>query len=415
MRQATMLSKLIKAKKIGYVEGSEKMQCVKPESLLKYVSATIIIFVLLVAPASSSIIEGLAVNTYGGLVLNSLSINAIVNSTNDTTLILNSQFEAKGIQPIVDVSFTTGTPTSNPFGNATVLIDLIGYYVPGGGKNIEWGTYFNRFYAVPTLYSNEVSYRIDLAQEVDRVFTYFSSTVSNLTKEDIWFAGRFFIETQFVNSTGRVSDKRYLRFPFTFGRNITVINLDITFPAESDLTMAKFGAEDMIKILPNRVQTSFSALSFQGHSPELYAEWKMPKEIPETPLLIRIVYDPIFLTVISLIVGSIIGRYPWVWIDKRREKKRVVRKIILELEKAKKSARGSQPINTAFYDLLSSKLLLLNDRTAELVKETYANLKARDGAGYSSLTQKTGQSAFERELEEITKTINKAINALKKE
>jgi len=388
---------------------------IKTRNLSKCVLAVIVIFVSLVAPVCPSTIEGLAVYTCDGLLLNSLSINAIVDSTNNMTLILNSQFEARGTQPIVDISLTTEAPTSNLLGNATVFIDLIGYYVPGVGKNIEWGTYFNRFYAVPTLYSSEVNYRIDLAQEVDRVFDHFSSTVDNLTKEDVWFAGKFFIETKFANCTGRVSDKRYLRFPFTFSGNITAINLDFTFPEESDLTTPKFGAEDMIKILPNRVQTSFSAQYLQGRSPELYAEWKMPQEIPETPLWIRIAYDPIFLTVISLVIGSIIGRYPWVWIHNRREKKRFVRKIILELEKAKKSLQEHQPINTAFYDSLSSNLLLLNDKTAELVNRTYVGMKARDNIGYSSLTRKTEQSALEHEIEETTKSINKAINVLKKE
>lgn len=388
---------------------------IKPRNLSKCVLAMIIIFVSLVPPVCSSTIEGLAVNSYDGLVLNSLSINAILDSTDNMTLILNSQFEVRGTQPMVDISFTTETSALNLLGNATVLIDIIGYYVHEGGKNIEWGTYFNRFYAVPTLYSNKVNYRIDLTQEVDRVFNHFLSAVDNLTKEDVWFAGSFFIETKFANSTGRVTDKRYIRFSFTFGGNISVINLDFTFPEESDLTTPKFGAEDMIKILPNRVQTSFSALSLQGRSPELYAEWKMPLEIPETPLFIRIFYDPIFLTVISLIIGSIIGRYPWVWIDHRREKKRFARKIILELEKAKKSLKEHQPINATFFDSLSSNLRLLNDKTAELVNRTYVDMKAREKIGYSSLTQKTGQSALELEVEEITKRINKAINALKKE
>jgi hypothetical protein len=366
--------------------------------------------------AYSSSIETLTINTYDGLTLNSVSINAIADSNDNVTFSLNSQFEARGSQPIVDVSFATGNPSSNTFGNATVYIDVIGYYVLGGGKNLEWSNiYFRRLSVAPTLFSSTVQYRIDLTEEANDTFNHFLSAGANLSRENTLFAGRFFIDTQFLNCTGNVADKKYLRFTLSFGGNITAIDLDVTFPEISELTTVRFGMQEMRKILPNRVQTSFSPLSLQGQSSELYAEWKLPQPNPETPFWNRLLYDPWFIAVASLIVGSIIGRYPWIWIERWREKRQIAKKFIRELENIKKSLKKHRPVDTAIFDLSSEKLSLFSDKTAELVRKTYSEIKTRENVGYSSLTPNPEQSAFEHELEESIRRINKTITALKKE
>jgi hypothetical protein len=392
------------------------MSTLKKIGILQMQFAFVTVFFLLtIAPAFSSTIEGLSVNTYDGLILNSISISTIIESTGNMTMAINSQFQARGTQPMVDLSFATASPTSNQLENATVLIDLVGYYTSSGAKNIEWGAYFNRFSIAPVFYSNEGKYRIDLGGETDRVLNHFSSTVANLTEGDVWFAGRFFIEGQFINSTSKISDKNYIRFPFTFGGNITAINLDFTFPEESDLTATRLNDADMTKILPNRVQASFSGTSLQSVSPEVYAEWKIPASPPETPLWKKILYDPVFLSVVTLIAGLILGRYPWVWIDKRRETKRLVERLIAELEGAKKSLKEHKSPSTIFYDSSFSKLMLLSSKTAELVRQAYDDIKAREEAGYPSLTYEPGESPCEHVLKELTKSINNATSALKKE
>jgi hypothetical protein len=389
------------------------LRCVRsvPEWSIAFI-VLVIGMAQLVYPSS---IETLTVNTYDGLILNSLSINVIVDSNDNVTLALNSQFEARGSQPIVDVSLETGTPSSNSFGNATVYVDLIGYYVAEGGKNLEWGTYSRRLTVVPTLFSNTVQYRIDLTEVANDTFNHFLSVGVNLSRENTMFAGRFFIDAQFGNCTGNVGDKKYLRFTPSFNGNITAIDLDITFPEISDLTTVRFGTEDMRKILPNRVRTSFSLLSRQGLSSEIYAEWKLPQLNPETPFWTRLVYDPWFIAVVGLIVGSIIGRYPWAWIEGWRERRQIAKKLVLELEKAKKSLKEHRPIDMAIYDSLSVKLLLLSDKTADLVRKAYFEIKTRENVGYTSFTSDPAQSSFEHQLEEGIKRINETISALKKE
>jgi hypothetical protein len=190
--------------------------------------------------------------------------------------------------------------------------------------------------------------------------------------------------------------------------------VDVTFPEETDLTTTKLGDADMLKILPNRVQASFSGISLQGTSPELYVEWKLPSSPPETPFWTRVAYDPIFLMIVSLIVGSIIGRYPWFWIDEKREKRRIAGKLIKELEEGKESLKNYKPMSTVVYDSSFSKLLLLDDKTVKLVKRAYVDIKAQEGTSYSSLTPRPGESPFEHQRGELTRSINKAINALKK-
>ena len=163
-----------------------------------------------------------------------------------------------------------------------MIVDVV-YYTKNGARSYYVGSYFRKFLIDAQNYTKEVQYRIDLSNEMNSVFSFLSSRDSNLTIEDVGFLGRIFIQNTFANSTGIVANKRYAKFLLTCDGNMTAVTLDFTFPDEADLIAATWGSQNMVKIFPNRVQTSFSVSPDQRISSQIYVEWKMPEPLPPTP------------------------------------------------------------------------------------------------------------------------------------
>lgn len=263
----------------------------------------------------SSPFEGISVFTFDGLTLNSLSIDVIADTNNSMMMTFYSEFRARGTQPMISIYLYKDGCVPTFLRNAIVVVDVIFRYVPGGETIMEIGIYFNRFLVNPKNYTGEILYQIDFREEVNNVLNYFSTKVSNLTAEDVGFAGRFSIQTEFANSTGIISNTGYLRFPLIFDGNMTDPTLDVTIPEEYNLIIAKLGAEDMIKIFPNRVRESISVIPDQRKRTELYMEWELPEPpepLPPTPWYDEIPWRYLIPGVsgvfITIIVRDVIGR-----------------------------------------------------------------------------------------------------------
>jgi hypothetical protein len=223
--------------------------------------------------------NGVSVFALGNLVLNSLSIDVDVDTNRSLMMTFSSQFFVRGSQAKVNILIYKGASVPTLLQDAYVVVDLIVYYTDGA--NFEFGTYFRRFSINPKIFSDEILYEIDFKEEINNVLNYFSTKVSDPKAEDVGFAGRFSIQTEFANSTGIVSDKGYLRFPLTFDGNMSFVTLDVTIPEEYDLETAKLDLEDMVKIFPNRVREIFTVTKDNRKLSELYIEWKIPP--PSSP------------------------------------------------------------------------------------------------------------------------------------
>lgn len=93
--------------------------------------------------------------------------------------------------------------------------------------------------------------------------------------------GRIYLQSEFVNSTNIVGNKNYIRLHLTCEGNMTTVTPDFTIPDDADLIDATWGTEDMVRIIPTRVQTSFSVTPGQRISKVMYVSWKMPE--PQEP------------------------------------------------------------------------------------------------------------------------------------
>jgi hypothetical protein len=255
---------------------------------------------------------GILFAPFGKLVFNSLSIDIVTDTNRKMMMSFTSEFLARGPQPGISISIYNDGSTPTSILNAYVVIDVIMYYVDGA-TDVEIGTYFRTLSASPQNYSSEILYQVDLKGEVDNILGYFSTKVSNPKAEDIGFAGRFIIQNEFANSTGIVSDKGFLRLPLTFDGNMSLVSLDVTVPEEYDLVTYKWGSEDMIKIFPNRVRSSFSVKEDQRITSELYMEWKLPEVPPPPPIFQQHPWIiPLAFCLLGLFLGHIWGNqlYP---------------------------------------------------------------------------------------------------------
>lgn len=268
--------------------------------------------ILSVRQAYSDAFEGMRVFTGNGLKLNSLSIDVIINANKSMMMAFNCRYFARGIQPMISIYLYKDTFIPVTVEKAVVITDVVVYYAPNGSKNMEIGTYYDRFLVGSKDTDRETLYSIDFSDEVNRVLNHFSKTTSNLTAEDVGFYGRFSIQAEFMNSTGVISNKGYLGFPLTFDGNMSDVTLDLTIPENYDLRIAQLGTEDMIRIFPNRVRESISVTSDPEKTTELYMEWKLPEPLPPTPWYDRIPWRYIIPGVsgvfITITVRDVIGR-----------------------------------------------------------------------------------------------------------
>jgi len=175
------------------------------------------------------------------------------------------------------------------------------------------GSYFRRLLIDPKNYTNEIQYRIDLTGEVNSVFSFLSSQDSNLTIRDIGFLGRISIQNTFAHSIGAVANKRYVKFLLACDGNMTAVTFDFTFPDEADLTVATWGGQEMVRIFPNRVQTSFSVLPDQKISSEIYVEWKMPEPLPPVPFYDEPPWKWLIPGTIGGTIGFFLGNIPRIY------------------------------------------------------------------------------------------------------
>lgn len=251
---------------------------------------------------SQNSFKAISIFTYDGLILKSVSISALAYPDHNMTMAISSQFEAVGISPIISFHLNYGEETTPTFlEKANVIVDVV-YHKKNGRRSYYVGSYFRKLLIDPQNYTNEIQYRIDLTEEMNNVFSLLSSQDSNLTIEDVEFLGRISMRNTFANSIGAVANKRYVKFLLTCDGNMTAVTFDFTLPDEADLIVATLGGQDMVKIFPNRVQTSFSVLPDQRISSEIYVEWKMPEPLPPVPL-----YDePPWKWLISGIIGVIL-------------------------------------------------------------------------------------------------------------
>lgn len=223
---------------------------------------------------------GISVFLMGGIEMSSqsipLSVYVVTYENRSARMTLDSEFHGRGTQPNIKIYLHNYSSTPTLLKASRAVIDIIFYYVPSGGKILEWGTYSSSLLIQPKNYSDETLYQFDFTEEAAKVFDYFSSKVGNLSREDVGFGGRFSIQAEFANATNAISNQGYLRFPFTFDGNISFIALDFTIPEDSDMSTAKLGTEDMTKVFPNRVRTVLSVSEEQRKESDIYLEWRIP-------------------------------------------------------------------------------------------------------------------------------------------
>jgi len=249
---------------------------------------------------TSSPFNGISVYTSSGIELTSLSFSGLIQRNNSLVMTLTTYFNARGAQDIT-VQFDLGNSTLISK-TAYVYTDGILYYV-GTGKNVFFGSYYHSFPIDPINSTSAILYNIDLSQEAESVLDYFSSTVSNLTLNDVGFLGSIYVQVTFGSSTGNMSHEGFIGFPLNFLGNFTSVSLDFTIPEEYEFVDFKLDNEDMIKIFPDRVQQNLAILPRESKVSELYLEWRIP-ETPSPPPF----YDtPPWEWIIPGLIGIILG------------------------------------------------------------------------------------------------------------
>ena len=338
--------------------------------------------------------------TENKLSLDFLGLSFIAHENDSILLLGSTQFEAIGSSPIL--KFTIDSSGRAASALSGVLTSDVAFFMVNGSRDYYIGPYYEQFSVNATTENGIVNYEINLTSSIEEAR---NAIPSEGTIEDIGIRGRLTFEVKIRASIGIIGQKRFLSVLLQGLANLNVIACDFTIPKEAELKEAINGNQDMQKrSVPYRVDTSVGVKPLEPFGANLYLEWEMPEGVP---LLIRIIYDPIFLTVIGIIAGAIIGRYPWFWLDERRQKKQFVKKLIMELEDIEKNIRENRPLDTTIYDSLTPKLLLLSDKTSGIVKNTYDEIKRTQNIGYTSLQRDIN--------EQIIDKIIMAISTLKNE
>lgn len=149
--------------------------------------------------------EGLSINTFDGLVLNTLNINCLIKQNRSIAFSLQSDFTARGAEPTVKILFNKGDSTPVLIGNASIVIDAIVYYHPNGTRYLETGTFYEHLIVEPQHLTDEIFYDIGLKNMTGEVFNHFSAEQQNVRLDDVGFYGRLSLGTEFENATGIVS------------------------------------------------------------------------------------------------------------------------------------------------------------------------------------------------------------------
>jgi len=252
----------------------------------KYFFISILIcFLLLLANVPSGYetggsFDGVRVYTSIGIELISPSFSGLIQRNNSLIMAFSTSFNSRGAQDVA-IQFNMGSSTLISQ-TVNAYTDVIIYYVDDA-KNVFIGSYFHSFSFDPINSTNTILYNMDLSQEAERVLNHFSKTVSNLTLNDVGFAGRINLQLTFGNFTGNIAHKGFIFFPMTFQGNFTSVSLDFTIPEEYDFVNFKLDNEDMAKIFPNRVQQNLAIPTRDIKVSELYLEWKIPEAPPQPP------------------------------------------------------------------------------------------------------------------------------------
>jgi hypothetical protein len=317
------------------------------------------------------------------------------------------QFEAIGDQPTLMIEIDSyGRAPSLPSG---MITSDVAFFIVNGSRDYHIGGYYENYHANLTIESGIVKLQEDFSDNVRKAMNVISE---NGTTADYGVRGRMTFEVVVGNSVGNIMQKRFFRVLLRTHADLPVIVCSITVPQTANLVEARNGAQDLRKIVPYSADASIATTRGEQTATDLYLEWEMPEEVS---FLVQIVYNPIFLTVVGLIGGALLGRYPWVWVDERRQKKQFAGKLIAELQGIYEDVKEHRQISTAIYDSLTFKLLLFSNQTAETVKKTYEEIKQAEGIGYVAIKYENGKSPLEHKTEETCREIRKAISALKKE
>lgn len=313
-------------------------------------------------------------------------------------LVASTEFEAIGYQPLLTIRIDSiGHDPSSPFGKIT---SDVAFFLVNSSKTTYIGPdYYETFPVNATVENGVVNYEVDFTNNVEKAknIIYPQGTV-----EDCGVKGRMTFEVMIGNSIGVIKQKRFLKVLLRAHADLNVITCDVTLPQTADIKDAKKDDQDMRKITSYRVDTSVTVTPLEHSGADLYLEWDMPEEIH---LLTKIISHPIFTLIIGSIGGSIVGRYVLLRISEGRQKKQLVKKLIMELEGIKKDISGRHSITTTIYDSSTSKLLLFSDETAEIVKKTYDEIKR-----YETPIPFTSD-----EIEQLLQKINATIDALRRE
>jgi len=345
--------------------------------------------------------------TQSMLSLDYLGLSLIVYENNSVLVIGSTQFEAMGNQPILRIEIDSyGRVPSEPFG---IITSDVAFFMVNGSRDYYAGSYYENYSVNTTVENGIAKYQADFSEDVQKAMNLISK---NGTAADYGVRGRMTFEVVIGNSVGAIMQKRFFRILLRTLADLPVIACSVTVPQTASHMVAKNGAQDMRRIVPYSADTSIAVRREESAAADLYLEWEMPEQVP---LIIGIVYNPIFLTVIGLIGGSLLGRYPWVWVDERRQKKQFARKLIAELQGIIKDMKEYKQISTTIYDSLTSKLLLLSTQTGEIVKKTYEEVKRKENIGYVAIEREDGRSPLQHATEETFREIQRAIKALRKE
>lgn len=337
--------------------------------------------------------------TSENLCLNYLGLSFIIEEDDTVLLIGSTLFEATGFQSSfkLDIEYS-GNSTQTSFSSAKLIAD-VAFFTSNGSRHYFVGTYYKSMYVDPTLSDHKSEYSIDLTDEVNRVreLIYPGGSL-----EDCGVRGRISFEATIGNSVGRVGNKRYITIPLHAIGNLYVILPDVTIPQKADLIDAKINDRDMRRMTPYRFDASASITPLEQSDLRIYLAWEMPSEVP---LFMTYPYNYILNTIISVIIGFGV-KYLYDLTKSNREKKSLVRKLIMELRMNNNSLAKHKPVTTTIYDVSIAKFPLLDDKTVETLIRTYQNIRATNVRGPSVMTH--------QEIEKLRSEIQNAISELQK-
>ena len=224
-------------------------------------------------------IESIQISLSDGLLFYKPSIDLIAHLNGSLDVDMTLPFEYAGQDSTAYIEIQHGletTPTVIP--KLGVVVDFI-YYQQGAGRHYMWGSYRDSFLVEPENPANSFDYSINLTDQQEKVYSFLSPQVENLTIDRVGYLGTIFFEHRFVDALTPTSNGHYVTLPFTLEGKMLGLRLALGIPANSTW-MEKTWQDEVITHYDDAwtVSEEMSIDANESIISDLYARWEIPSE-----------------------------------------------------------------------------------------------------------------------------------------